>query len=631
MEKSEKRSIRVNLFYLITIFGIIISIIFIGIGVWLVVNDTSVQVKQTLVLETQRTNSKVEDYYTKLRQVIEHLSTIPHFMNYPFQPETLLLINGELEKARCSYSYLFVYFGIESDGSVLNYPAPEGYDSRKRPWYIKAVEKGGLSITEPYPDAATGVLVTTIAKPVVGSNGRIGVIAIDSSLQEIVDIVFSRSDLFKSAMTLLLSPDGRVIIAREQNLLNKEFPLDSLTGEAVQSVIFNGKRHLVSILENNETGFWIVSLVSPNEIMVPAVKLILVLLCVITGLLLLFIIAMNKIVHKMIVSPITEIASDMKQIQSLNLDGVLSHTSKTYEIWLMQNSLDNMKKGLRSFRKYVPADVVNILLKEDIEASLGAEKRDLTIMFSDIADFTALSERFAPDKLAVHLGYYFTGMTSILQSNNATVDKFIGDAIMSFWGAPLPVKDHAKLACKSALECLDFLAETRNENIHPDFRTRIGITTGEAIVGNMGYEQRMSYTAIGDSVNTASRFEGLNKYFGTSILVCEQTWQLAKDDFAFREIDTVVVKGKSVGLRVFELIDYNYRVTPAMKSWLEKYESAMSAYRAREWRDSLKIFKEIYDSENKDKAMRIIIKRLQNFVRNPPPADWSGEVWLRGK
>ena len=632
MAPKAQRSIRISLFYLISIFGIVLAAVFILISTFLVVRDINIQVEQSLVLETTRTNAVMGDYFGKIRQVVEYLAQDSAFAEPDRTASTRDELKVQLEKFRATFGFMFVYYGLESDGSAINYEAPPGWDARKRPWYQTAVAKDKLAITDPYVDAATGVLVTTVVKAVNGPAGRMGVLAIDSSLKNIVDLVFSKSELFASAFNLIVGADGKVLIARDQALQGVIFPVGQYkNGQSLYRLDFNGAPRIASILLNQETGYFVVSLLDPTEITDPAINLILVLLVIIVLILSLFIVIMNRIIARLIIRPITEIAGDMKKIQSLDLDGSIMRGGSTYEIVLMQNALDNMKKGLRSFRKYVPSDVVNQLLQRDAEASLGAEKRQLSIMFSDIADFTTISEKYPPDKLAEYLGHYFNGMTGTLQDNHATVDKFIGDAIMSFWGAPQDVENHAWLACKSALECMEFLAKTRREGLIPDFRTRIGINSGEAIVGNMGYEKRMSYTAIGDNVNVASRFEGLNKVYGTSIVVTEATWELTKNDFVFRELDTVVVKGKTKGMKVYELMAFKERFGAAELAWLDRYNLALAAYHRRDWAASHELFNALRDPARPDKPLEIMLKRVFGFLKDPPPADWAGEVYLRDK
>ncbi|MEI6278117.1 MAG: adenylate/guanylate cyclase domain-containing protein [Verrucomicrobiae bacterium] len=269
--------------------------------------------------------------------------------------------------------------------------------------------------------------------------------------------------------------------------------------------------------------------------------------------------------------PLLRLASDMARIQNFELDHKPRIVSRVKEIANMAEALDNMKSGLRSFRKYVPADLVAELIRLNKEASLGVEKRTMTVMFSDIADFSTISEQMAPEILAGHLAVYFEGMTKIILRNRGTVDKYIGDAIMAFWGAPRPAREHAVSACRAALQCRHFLESFEREAARkggPVFKTRMGINSGEMIVGNMGYDERMDYTVIGDHVNLASRLEGLNKSYGTQIIISGHTCSLVKGEFEVRRLDVVAVKGRSQYVEIYELLSEKGSLeSPPPENW----------------------------------------------------------------
>jgi len=199
------------------------------------------------------------------------------------------------------------------------------------------------------------------------------------------------------------------------------------------------------------------------------------------------------------------------------------------------------------FGKYVSPVVIDNLIKNPDKINLGGEKRNITIFFSDIRDFTPISEKLEPEDLVKLLNEYLTEMTSIIGKDQGLVDKYMGDAIMAFWGAPLDQPNHAEMACSSSLEMLEKLKglqkKWKSQDI-PSFDIRIGLNSGDAIVGNMGSSKRFDYTAIGDNVNLASRLEGLNKYYGTKILITENTKKSVKDKFETRKLDLVKVKGK---------------------------------------------------------------------------------------
>jgi len=209
------------------------------------------------------------------------------------------------------------------------------------------------------------------------------------------------------------------------------------------------------------------------------------------------------------------------------------------------------------FGKYVSPVVIENLLKDPDKLNLGGEKRNITIFFSDIRGFTPISEKLKPEELVHLLNEYLTEMTSIILENQGVVDKYMGDAIMAFWGAPLDQPDHAELACKTSLEMMDKLKELqkkwKKEGV-PSFDIGRGLNSGDAIVGNMGSSSRFDYTAMGDSVNTASRLEGLNKNYKTNIIISENTYKLVKDRFNVKKLDSVTVKGKKKSITIYELL-----------------------------------------------------------------------------
>jgi adenylate cyclase len=282
--------------------------------------------------------------------------------------------------------------------------------------------------------------------------------------------------------------------------------------------------------------------------------------------------------------------------------------------------LEQAKTALRAMGKYVPIDLVRQLYRARSEPRLGGELRDLSLMFTDIQEFTTLSERLAPDILARALGRYFEAMTAAIHANGGTVDKYIGDAVMALWNAPEPKAEHAVLACAAALSCRE---ATRVLMSGPDweglpvFRTRFGLHRQEVMVGHFGAPDRMSYTAIGDGVNLASRLEGLNKAYGTTILASQAVRDTAAGAFAFRLVDVVAVKGRSQGVRIFELRG------PARLGADEVvgiYEGAFEAYRQRRFQDALALL----EPQGDDAPSRVLADRCRRFLEEPPPRDWQG-------
>ncbi len=234
----------------------------------------------------------------------------------------------------------------------------------------------------------------------------------------------------------------------------------------------------------------------------------------------------SLVIAKRIARPLLALSQDMGRIQELQLEADLEINTNISEVAIMHVALENMKMGLRSFRKFVPADLVTQLISMQKEAVLGTSKQELTIFFCDLENSTTAGEMLSSEDLNRLMTGYFQTVTRILQKHGATVDKFIGDAVMAFWNAPLPLPDHALRGARASLEIrkeMDIQQLEWQDKGLPALATRIGLNTGIVLVGNVGHEKRLSYTAMGDAVNLASRLESLNKYYGTRILVGEET------------------------------------------------------------------------------------------------------------
>jgi PAS domain S-box-containing protein len=279
--------------------------------------------------------------------------------------------------------------------------------------------------------------------------------------------------------------------------------------------------------------------------------------------------------------------------------------------------------AMRLLGKYAPVDLVRRLYREKSEPVLGGELMEISIMFSDIKGFTTLSEQLEPNRLADILGLYLDTLSHIIQRDTrGTIDKYIGDAIMTIWNAPEPVPDHPQMACLAALRCRDAarsLALTREWREFPAFETRFGLHCAKALVGHFGARDRMSYTAIGDAINLASRLEGLNKRYGTSIIVSDAIVDRAKDSFDFRLLDVVAVKGKSDPITIYELLGTKGALERC-RQVISAYETAFSAYAAGNFERALAVLQE----NASDPPSTVLIERCKAFLQEPPPADWHG-------
>ena len=288
------------------------------------------------------------------------------------------------------------------------------------------------------------------------------------------------------------------------------------------------------------------------------------------------------------------------------------------------------KKGRqlkKAFSNYVSPDLVREIEKNPDKLVLGGEQRELSILFSDIRGFTSVSESLTPPELVTLLNEYLSPMTRIVLEEKGTLDKFIGDAVMALFNAPLDLPDHAEHACAAAVRMLDELKQ-----LNVGFAARgmhtldigVGINTGPAVVGNMGADIRFDYTAIGDAVNLASRLEGLNKYYGSHILVSEDTRkQITSDRFVFREVDRVRVKGKQLPIVMYELMIAHTELLP-------QFEAGLEQYRSQQFEQARQIFAQLaagYD----DGPSRLYSTRCAEYLASPPPQDWDGVYTAKSK
>ena len=307
---------------------------------------------------------------------------------------------------------------------------------------------------------------------------------------------------------------------------------------------------------------------------------------------------------------------------------VLAYLSTAVYQYLAERQQKALIKNV--FSKYISSAVVNELVANPEKAKLGGDRRELTVFFSDIAGFTTISEQFhtKPEGLVELLNEYLDEMTGIVLKHEGTLDKYEGDAIMAFWGAPIAQKDHALRTCLASLEMQKRLAVLRpnwKKQGKPALEVRIGLNTGVMIVGNMGGRDRFDYTVIGDSVNLASRLEGANKQYGSSIMISDFTYQHVKEHVAVRELDLIQVKGKTEPVKVWELLGTaDMAMTDNQKQSLEIYHEGLRLYRERGWQEAIAYFQQARQLDPACHVAEIYEQRANLYQLNPPPAEWNG-------
>ncbi|MFA4910702.1 MAG: adenylate/guanylate cyclase domain-containing protein [Desulfobacteria bacterium] len=291
------------------------------------------------------------------------------------------------------------------------------------------------------------------------------------------------------------------------------------------------------------------------------------------------------------------------------------------------------KKIKGAFHYYLTASVINEMLKNPEKLKLGGEKKDLTVLFSDIRGFTTISEGLSPEMLVKLLNEYLTVMTDIVFKYDGLLDKYMGDAIMAVYGAPLDQEDHAERACYTALDMMDELkvlqAKWEAEGT-PRINIGIGVNSGPMVVGNMGSQRRFDYTVMGDSVNLSSRLEGANKQYSTNIIIGEVTYEKVRDKFFCRELDSVRVKGKDLPVKIYELVGRN-GVSDEVKNVICLFHRGLEEYKGRKWQEATETFNKVLDLKPDDYPSKLYVERSKDLMEAPPPEDWDGVFTMKTK
>jgi len=298
-------------------------------------------------------------------------------------------------------------------------------------------------------------------------------------------------------------------------------------------------------------------------------------------------------------------------------------------------SEESQKRYIKNvFSKYMAPRVVDELIKNPNALQLGGELRNISIFFSDVEGFSSISEKLTPQQLVSLLNEYLSEMTDIILRYEGTVDKYEGDAIIAFFGAPLAFEDHPSRVCLAAIDMKRRLAELREEWRKKgtfQLKVRMGINTGDAVVGNMGSRQRMDYTMMGDAVNLASRLEGANKYYGTYSMISETTYESVKDVVNVRELDLIRVIGKEQPIKVYELLGTKGNLPDYMYDMLKKYNEGLQLFRDRQWDEAISAFRAGLRIVSDDGPCQTYIERCKEFLKNPPPKKWDGVYRLTTK
>lgn len=542
--------------------------------------------------------------------------------------------------------------------------ASPNYDPRVRPWYKRArAHERQVIVTDLYVFSSTSEIGITVAKGF--DDPASGVFGADVTLANLSDFV-AKQRLSDASLLFIFDRRGRLVAHHDKSALSQSVTedgkakilpsfasdlknpvVDALmvafddTGgtQDVQGIFeVDGERHIARItrLPLSGGGDWFLAFIVPvHEFIGPIIKtgtwsflISLGAVCLIIPLLVL--------AARMISRPLNQLVEEADDIREFRLEKPVDVQSNVKEVQRLTEAVTTTKAALQTFAQYVPHDLVKQLVQSGDVAQVGGQRREITILFSDVADFTTISESMSPEAMMKQMSHYLKTLGSVIIERHGTIDKYIGDAIMAFWNAPLRDEDHARNACLAALECkakneaLNAVWSARDE---PIFKTRFGVHLGEAVVGNVGSSDRMNYTAIGEAVNLAARLEGLNKHYGTQILVSEPVAQALDGDFLFRVVDRVMPKGATRSVEIFELIgmlelsDENQQMLKAAQADIEycaQWRDAIDAFRSGAWSTAADKFAALAKHGGFDPLRDLYAERSASFVKAPPPSNWDG-------
>jgi len=390
----------------------------------------------------------------------------------------------------------------------------------------------------------------------------------------------------------------------------------------------DGEEYLTTFRALPDTQDWIVGIVVPRSYYLGRLSTMRSRLLGVSLAVILFVATGSSIVFRGIRRAQIRIVRESGKMKSFDFSPG-SADSAFHDVGDVLEGLEKAKTAIRAMGKYAPIELVRRLYHENSEPVLGGEPMEISILFTDIKDFTSYSEQLDPNELATALGRYLEVMARIIQrETRGTIDKYIGDAIMALWNAPEPVSDHERMACEAALRCKEAgeaLAKAPEWEGLPRFETRFGLHCEIALVGHFGAPDRMNYTAIGDAVNLASRLEGLNKLYGTAIIVSRNIADRACDHFDFRLLDRVAVKGKVNAIEIYELL--GIKCQGLRTEAVLAYETAFAAYAAGDFARAVPIL----EAHREDPPSAVLLRRCRDFMEDPPPADWGGVYSVSSK
>ena len=515
----------------------------------------------------------------------------------------------------------------------------ETYDPRTRPWFVEAIAAKGPVLTEPYPFAQVSVVGVSTGVPL----RRGGVIGFDFTLSTLSKLL-SEYRFTPNSLIMVAGESGTVFMESEpcreatagclpgeQRVRDamKKAIADAVGGHSVERDVRMGDRNYRLMVHQMPPAFGrrymvgagvpIVELSSDSQLLLERAAIaaaVAVLLATLGGLLASLVLSRSM----------ARIAAKTERIRDLDFTDRVPVDSRITEIVRLSDSVERMREGLEVFGRYVSKNLVHQIMRSPATAGVGGTRREITVMFTDIEGFSRLAETMEPELLTSRLSRYFDALGRAILVNRGTIDKYIGDGIMAFWNAPETDPEHVVNACRAALQAS---AASRNLIVkwkkrgRPGFRTRIGLHTGLAVVGNVGAREHINYTLVGSVANQASRLEGLNKVYRTEVLASGEVAALTAGHFVWRPVDRIVAAGTTEVHEIHEPLG-EIDTLPHHAAFLERWTAARAAYAAGRFDEALEGFRAAAGLRPGDGPCAVFEARCLAFLEAAPPAPWDG-------
>ncbi|MFM9872859.1 MAG: adenylate/guanylate cyclase domain-containing protein [Fimbriimonadaceae bacterium] len=569
-------------------------------------------------------------------------------------------ITGAKQKVRRAYSP----YGdrlLAGPEEIGDFPDPRGQQSFVKAKMSKQVSWTTADLLQNLPSGAE--LGTICSAPILDSEGRfLGVVSISITLTDLsrfLQTVKVSENGFPTLIELLGDRSKVIADPQPQRLMTSDaggprlITIDELSDEKLKIVaktveniprFAESETRISKFKYNNEVYFlgfrrisgaqrppWVLAVALPQNDFLNWSRETNLFFLTFTALALAVGAGVALLLANRVVRPLQKLVAETVKIKQFEWSETKPQDSHIREIDELSQSFETLKSGLRSMEKLVPADYARSLIASGQEAKLGGERRHITTYFGDIIGFTRLSHELPPEDLVEILAEYLDVLSDVVLNNDGTLDKFNGDDVMAFWGAPTLTTDHAKTAISAALKSLAAITELHIElrqNNMPILSASFGVATGDVIVGNVGSKKRMTYTVIGDSVNLASRLQGLNKFYSTHILSSHGTFLECEKDFVWRLVDSVSVFGRFEAEQVYEPLAFIETATPDQINLAKISNEAFALYQNRDFAAAAKAYEEILAVHRSDGPSSILHARCIKFLKKPPEKDWDGSYQM---